>query len=981
GSRNHSPKIAVRFCADDRVFSPINIRHQALPPAQVAAEPLSQDVTTASLEPEQIGAINYFAAEQDYSRLGEFEVAMNAEQRSNYPGRENLARAAQENPHDLNAMLLYAASLFPAPWERAEEIDLNPWLHQSQAISELYPLHSGNLALKYKASYKYQYLNNRSLGLAQQLIDLNPNAPTAYSSLARLHSRQENYDQEKIVLQQALKHPLLLKFPQAYYHALHVYGPNTDAFLDGMRWLYENHEFVGALNYLIDARRRSRLTFDVEQELAEFKKLLSYDPWETSLHFKYARRFLGANLPQQAAEMLDLAEKINPEHPRLWRIRARIALYDQDFEKATTHLETELEIDYSDEDEQRLLELVSASADSDSFDAPYREALDAIAARYPQTDTSAGYPLETLLRRAVIKVNPDSTAKRYYRDVVRIQNSDGIRRMARRGFEVRWGLQDLRVLSASVLHADGQLTEVPVGRGYQARVVEFPNLQVGDIVDVEYRIDDLHTSFFGTYFSLNHMMTTMPSMPTRKSELTVIGNSQLPLYFNQRNITDTGTAETPGEESVHNWQMNDIMPLRPEVAMPHASELMPTVQASSYASWDEFGNWWWNLIKDNITVSAEMAAKVKELTANLDTRQQMLTAIYEFVTNEIRYNAWEFGVHGYQPYTAPVIFSRRFGDCKDKAILLRAMLSEVDIEALPVLIMRSATQQLGGRRPTQDLSLAMVEHFNHCIAYIPEQDGIAAQYLDGTANLTPIETLPYDDRGADVVVVGPSGSNRDFIPFKEADFNRSDFTIGIELIPDGSAVIDFDCQVYGSYDNELRHTFANGPEKNQEMLKGIAATLFGTLDGELQMKFPAHDDLSITPTYGFKGKFQKFATLSDGVLEIAASPLKDDLFNTFTRLAERDSDLVMRHAFSHQRQYTYSLPTGYRAEALDDVAISNSTGSFSWSMRTNGSELIINESLIVNQPRVSANDYLKFRELCRSVNDTQNLVIEISEAN
>jgi hypothetical protein len=275
----------------------------------------------------------------------------------------------------------------------------------------------------------------------------------------------------------------------------------------------------------------------------------------------------------------------------------------------------------------------------------------------------------------------------------------------------------------------------------------------------------------------------------------------------------------------------------------------------------------------------------------------------------------------------------------------------------------------------------MVEHFNHCIAYIPEQDGIAAQYLDGTANLTPIETLPYDDRGADVVVVGPSGSNRDFIPFKEADFNRSDFTIGIELIPDGSAVIDFDCQVYGSYDNELRHTFANGPEKNQEMLKGIAATLFGTLDGELQMKFPAHDDLSITPTYGFKGKFQKFATLSDGVLEIAASPLKDDLFNTFTRLAERDSDLVMRHAFSHQRQYTYSLPTGYRAEALDDVAISNSTGSFSWSMRTNGSELIINESLIVNQPRVSANDYLKFRELCRSVNDTQNLVIEISEAN
>ena len=61
-------------------------------------------------------------------------------------------------------------------------------------------------------------------------------------------------------------------------------------------------------------------------------------------------------------------------------------------------------------------------------------------------------------------------------------------------------------------------------------------------------------------------------------------------------------------------------------------------------------------------------------------------AIARFVGQEIRYNSWPFGTHGYEPFSAATIFERRFGDCKDKSILMRQMLKEIGVEAVPVLI-------------------------------------------------------------------------------------------------------------------------------------------------------------------------------------------------------------------------------------------------------------------------------------------------------
>jgi hypothetical protein len=56
------------------------------------------------------------------------------------------------------------------------------------------------------------------------------------------------------------------------------------------------------------------------------------------------------------------------------------------------------------------------------------------------------------------------------------------------------------------------------------------------------------------------------------------------------------------------------------------------------------------------------------------------------VQHAIRYVAIEIGIGGYQPHSAQQVFASGYGDCKDKATLLAAMLKNIGIDSYYVLI-------------------------------------------------------------------------------------------------------------------------------------------------------------------------------------------------------------------------------------------------------------------------------------------------------
>ena len=108
-----------------------------------------------------------------------------------------------------------------------------------------------------------------------------------------------------------------------------------------------------------------------------------------------------------------------------------------------------------------------------------------------------------------------------------------------------------------------------------------------------------------------------------------------------------------------------------------------------------------------------------------------MRAVYGFVVTQVRYVGLEFGIHGYKPYRVDQVLQRRFGDCKDKASLMHALLAALGVDSRLVLLRMHRL----GNIPEAPASLAP---FNHAILYVPALD----RWLDGTAAYTGSARAP-----------------------------------------------------------------------------------------------------------------------------------------------------------------------------------------------------------------------------------------------
>jgi transglutaminase-like putative cysteine protease len=100
-----------------------------------------------------------------------------------------------------------------------------------------------------------------------------------------------------------------------------------------------------------------------------------------------------------------------------------------------------------------------------------------------------------------------------------------------------------------------------------------------------------------------------------------------------------------------------------------------------FENWAEMARWEVGLVQGRRDPSPELKQKVLEVTASAPTTLAKTQAIATFVQKDIRYVAIELGIGGWQPHTAQEIFAHRYGDCKDKATLMSAMLKEIGVDS------------------------------------------------------------------------------------------------------------------------------------------------------------------------------------------------------------------------------------------------------------------------------------------------------------
>ncbi len=451
---------------------------------------------------------------------------------------------------------------------------------------------------------------------------------------------------------------------------------------------------------------------------------------------------------------------------------------------------------------------------------------------------------EVLEEHTFVDVAPDGSARRLGRRLLRAgPTGQGIRA------PLRWPWDpsrvDLRLLKADLLPGGDPTARRPLrGRRVEAgettlglyaeeRVLVVPvdAVRPGDLVELLWRITPTGERFPG-YVEVALPLTDVLSRHQGRTWVRLPAGLEAAWRVSADPLgaarIDTATRVAGGARFV-TVAVGPSPGIPAEPWAPPAAELSATFTLAGGGDWPSLARFYADVLRGEQVMTPAMRARVAEVVAahrradGAPDERAIAEAIAEEVATRIRYVGLEFGIHGYRPYRTDDVWARRYGDCKDQALLLVALLGEAGIAADPVLVRTRHLGDLPG--PDADV-LPLLAHFDHAIVYLRDAD----RFIDVTAPHHGLATLPAADQGGHALRVPldgtPSGPLRR-LPFSGPTMSGAsgDFTVIIE--PSGRAVVQGRVRYRGVQAGTWRARLSDAAAREQRVQMMIATTFPG----------------------------------------------------------------------------------------------------------------------------------------------------------
>ena len=250
-----------------------------------------------------------------------------------------------------------------------------------------------------------------------------------------------------------------------------------------------------------------------------------------------------------------------------------------------------------------------------------------------------------------------------------------------------------------------------------------------------------------------------------------------------------------GERKIFSLEFKDVPQIIPEPSMPPMPRINPYILFSTFESWQDIYTWWRDLYKDKIIPDEDIKAKVHELIKGKSGLEEKTRVLYNFCAQEIRYVAVEYGNAGYEPHEASEIFKNKYGDCKDKAILLISMLGVAGIESFPVLISTSDSLDV-----QEDLPTLL---FDHAIA--ATKMGEELVFMDATGTTVSFSDLPFSDQGRTTLIFFKDRYELNKTPLFEPEHNKVSTRMKIKVKEDESISGEREIETHGAFEQAQRY--------------------------------------------------------------------------------------------------------------------------------------------------------------------------------
>jgi transglutaminase-like putative cysteine protease len=521
--------------------------------------------------------------------------------------------------------------------------------------------------------------------------------------------------------------------------------------------------------------------------------------------------------------------------------------------------------------------------------------------------------------------------------------------------------EELRVIHArawkpngSVLDAqelgDHEYADTPVSMYYDMRLhqLRFAGLEKGDVIELEYSLAPKRRSApYSGYFG--ELVLFAGHGPEQLKRYVLIAPAAQKIFVHAEKIAPASVSARDGSQ-IFLWESRLIPALPREPRSPGVTEISPYVHVSTMGDWKQLGSWYADLVRPQFALDQALQDELARVTNGLHTDKEKISAIQEFVLRSTHYVALEFGVYSYKPYPVTQIYARRFGDCKDKASLMIALLRAAGIEAEIALV---RTRSLGNV-VAEPASIAV---FNHAIVYVPKYD----LWLDGTAEYAGRE-LPLEDQGALSLTVGLDGAAQiRHIPMSRAADNYTRHIIRGELSAQGVIQFSGSTTTRGEDAPGLRHDLAVR-EQQLDMFRRELAEVFPSVQVD-SVAVHGAEVLSSSVSVEFQGALN--SPQYKRVVSLSSSWMPRSYVAALASSSTRTQDLVLPSPWTTEEEIHIALPEGAEVTSLPrDQNISGAFGSLRLHYKKSAGEVVVQSHVQFEKARVSAQDYPAFRQFC-----------------
>jgi hypothetical protein len=472
---------------------------------------------------------------------------------------------------------------------------------------------------------------------------------------------------------------------------------------------------------------------------------------------------------------------------------------------------------------------------------------------------------------------------------------------------------------------------------------------------------------------------------------------RLPDGWTARAVTFNAPEVTPRVTgSTYVWQATNLPAVHDERASPPLSSLVPRIAVSyfgqtgerapgQFSSWQDVASWLHALSDPAALVTDPVARAAREAVAGATTELDKIRAVARFV-QRVQYVSIQTGLGrggGYQPRAASLVLQRRYGDCKDKANLMRAMLNAIGIKSYLVAIYSGDSRYVRKEWPSP-------QQFNHCIIAValtqPADVGAVLThatlgtllFFDPTDERGAVGDLPLHQQGS-LALLQAGGGTLERVPTAPADASAVERTVNTRLEPSGAMKTTVVERSVGreAADVRTRAALMNAADLRRYLEQRVATLAPGA---SLVRHEPADDVEGNRFTLTLEATSPRYGQLMQGRLMLVRPPASAGLDAPALASGTRNHPVELETSFTTET-LTVNLPEGFIVDELPPASsMETPYGRFVMSMeRGPGGKVVSRRQFELRRALVPPSEYDALRTFLEQVRSAASAPIVLAK--